>query len=66
MERLLAKMDANQVEIKTNQERLARMEAKTDVNLKEMKEEMIASLEVMMQVNYEKMMAKLDAHRAAP
>jgi endo-alpha-1,4-polygalactosaminidase (GH114 family) len=55
MERLLAKMEANQ--------------AKTDANLKEMKEEMTARLEAMIQTNQERMevnqgnmMAKLDAH----
>jgi hypothetical protein len=33
-------MHANQAEMKTNQEELARVEAKMDVNLKEMKEEL--------------------------
>jgi hypothetical protein len=37
---MLVKMEANQAEMKTNQvQMLARMEAKMDINLKEMKKE---------------------------
>jgi thymidylate synthase len=49
---LLAKMKA---EIRTKQ-------AKADVNLTEMKGEMTARLDVMIQNNQERMMATLDAH----
>jgi hypothetical protein len=45
------KADAN---METNQEMLTRMEAKMDINLKEMKEEMLAKMEARMEDNNEK------------
>jgi hypothetical protein len=47
-----AKVDAN---METNQEMLARMEAKMDINLKEMKEEMLAKMKARMEDNNEKL-----------
>jgi hypothetical protein len=37
-------------------------QAKVGANLKEMKEEMMARLEALIQANHKKMMAKLDSH----
>jgi hypothetical protein len=51
MERLLAKMDTNQAEIRTNQ-------AKTDASLREMREVMLAKMET----SQERMDAKIDPH----
>jgi hypothetical protein len=55
MECLLAKVKAIQAKIDANQ-------AKMGFDLKEMKEEMLARLEAMIQNNHDKMMARLDAH----
>jgi FtsZ-binding cell division protein ZapB len=58
MERLLAKMDANQAEKKTNQEMLARMEVKIEAN-NEKFEVLPDTLISQMDVHQERMMVCL-------
>jgi hypothetical protein len=62
MKAMQEQMNANQAKanMKTNQDMLARMEAKMDIILKEMKEEMLAKMEARIDDNNEKFEALED------
>jgi hypothetical protein len=61
MKRILAKMDSFQAKMDANQEMTARLEAKTDANLKEMKDEIRANNEKF-EVLRDTLVAQMDDH----
>lgn len=58
MERMLARVGSFQAKMDDTKEMLSRMEAKTDVNLKEMEQEMRTN-RAKTEANHERIMAKL-------